>query len=340
VTPAILAVDGGNSKTDVALVDGDGRLLAAVRGPTVSHQVVGADDGASELRRLVDRAGAEAGMPPGAVRARLGVYCLAGADFPSDVRLLRRALAPQRLAAEELVLNDTFGALRAGTTRAWGIVLICGQGVNGAGVGRDGRTARFAGIGDLSGDWGGAGAVGREALAASIRARDGRGPRTSLERAVAAHFGLRTPEAVMRAMYEGRIRSSRLAELSPAVFDAAVAGDAVARSIVDRLADELATMGRALIRRLRLARTDVEVVLAGGVFATSDRLFHERVADGIHRSAPRARIARLAVPPVAGAALIGLDRRSPSGQADDGAAARLIASFRELATRRKVKGDS
>ena len=32
----VLAVDGGNSKTDVALVAGDGRLLAAVRGP---HQL-------------------------------------------------------------------------------------------------------------------------------------------------------------------------------------------------------------------------------------------------------------------------------------------------------------
>ena len=34
----ILAVDGGNSKTDLALVATDGRLLAATRGPTTSHQ--------------------------------------------------------------------------------------------------------------------------------------------------------------------------------------------------------------------------------------------------------------------------------------------------------------
>ena len=32
-TPAVLAVDGGNSKTDVALVDAGGGVLGAARGP-------------------------------------------------------------------------------------------------------------------------------------------------------------------------------------------------------------------------------------------------------------------------------------------------------------------
>ena len=31
--PAVLAVDGGNSKTDVVLVDADGGVLGAARGP-------------------------------------------------------------------------------------------------------------------------------------------------------------------------------------------------------------------------------------------------------------------------------------------------------------------
>ena len=52
----VLAVDGGNSKTDVALVDGDGRLLAAVRGRTTSHQQVGGDAGMQRLTALVEDA--------------------------------------------------------------------------------------------------------------------------------------------------------------------------------------------------------------------------------------------------------------------------------------------
>ena len=49
----LLAVDGGNSKTDVALCTADGALLAAVRGPTTSHQAVGLDAGLDRLAGLV-----------------------------------------------------------------------------------------------------------------------------------------------------------------------------------------------------------------------------------------------------------------------------------------------
>lgn len=329
MTATILAVDGGNSKADVALVADDGRLLSVIRGPTVSHQVIGAKDGIARLARLaaiaVERAGLASDAPPD-----IGVYCLAGADFPSDLRQLHSELARQQLAAQQVVLNDSFGALRAGTSRPWGIVLICGQGINGAGVAPDGRTARFAGIGPLSGDWGGAGGLGSAALAAAIRARDGRGPRTSLEQAVAAHFGRRTPEAVMLAMYEGRIASRRLSELSPVVFDHAATRDAVARGIVDRLADELVAMAAALLRRLRLRRADVEVVLAGGVFAATEPHFYRRLEDGIHAVAPRATIVRPTVSPVCGAALIGLDRLSPGGVATAEASLRLCSAFEGL----------
>ena len=49
----ILAVDGGNSKTDLALVAADGRLLAALRGPTTSHQQVGFEPGIERMAGLV-----------------------------------------------------------------------------------------------------------------------------------------------------------------------------------------------------------------------------------------------------------------------------------------------
>ena len=47
--PAVLAVDGGNSKADVAIVAADGSVLGAVRGSTVSHQAVGLAHGLATL---------------------------------------------------------------------------------------------------------------------------------------------------------------------------------------------------------------------------------------------------------------------------------------------------
>ena len=74
------------------------------------------------------------------------------------------------------------------------MALICGQGINAVGVAPDGRVARFAAVGTLSGDWGGATSLGEAGLGAAIRARDGRGPRTALERTVPAVFGLARAE--------------------------------------------------------------------------------------------------------------------------------------------------
>ena len=321
----VLAVDGGNSKTDVALVADDGALLTAVRGPTISHQAVGLDEGMARLERLAGDVGASVDGP-----ADVGVFALAGADYASDVRLLERAIARLGIAREVVVVNDTMAALRAGSRRPWGIALICGQGVNGVGVAPDGRVARFDGVGDISGDWGGGTSVGLAAQAAAVRARDGRGPRTSLEQLVPAHFGLSSPGAVVRAFYTGRLAAERLGDLSPVVFAAAVSGDAVAREIVDRLADELGVMAAALIRRLRLGRLDPDVVLAGGVFRAEDPAFHRRLAAAVANAAPAARVLRLDAPPVLGSALLGLERSAGEAVAE-GVADRLAGDLSILA---------
>ena len=66
-TAAVLAIDGGNSKTDVALVSDDGTLLASVRGPGASHEDFGLDEALRRLGHLVRLAADRAGLPDRAV---------------------------------------------------------------------------------------------------------------------------------------------------------------------------------------------------------------------------------------------------------------------------------
>ena len=118
-----------------------------------------------------------------------------------------------------------------------------------------------------------------EAVGATIRARDGRGPRTELERLIPAHFGVRHPYQVMEAIHVG--------EIEHAAPDRAGAGRAAQpptpvtqspRRWSSRLADELVTMVRAAVRRLRLTRRELDVVLGGGIVRSDCKLFHERRA--------------------------------------------------------------
>jgi N-acetylglucosamine kinase-like BadF-type ATPase len=211
------------------------------------------------------------------------------------------------LAEDLVIVTDARGALRAGTDDGIGVAVICGSGSNMFAVGPTGRVAAYPALGQIAGDWGGGGSVGPAGLAAAVRGRDGRGPRTSLEHLVPAFFGLARPLDVTLALYRGRLGEAGLRELAPVVFEAASAGDAAARAIVDQQADEVVAMALAALRRVRGLRRPMPVVLAGGIFKAADPAFHERIRTRLAEAAPRAEIRRLTVPPVLGAALLGVD---------------------------------
>jgi N-acetylglucosamine kinase-like BadF-type ATPase len=315
---AILAADGGNSKSDVALVGADGRLLGAVRGPGASHHRAGVEGATRMLEALILDAWQDAGLdPPERPLAEVGVWCLAGLDLPADDQALAPAIAARRWAREDLLHNDVFAVLRAGSERTWGVAVVVGSGTNCAGVAPDGRQVRFPALGELSGDWGGGEDIGIAAVGAALRGEDGRGPRTALQRLVPEHFGLRSALAAVEAIHLGLVGRDRVLELSPLVFAAAGTGDDVAMQIVARQADEVVTMATTAIRRLGLGGADVDVVLGGGVFRCDDPAFLERIRAGIAAVAPAATVRQAAAPPVVGAALLGLDRLGAAPAAAD-----------------------
>jgi N-acetylglucosamine kinase-like BadF-type ATPase len=330
---SLLAVDGGASKADVALVDGKGNVLAAVRRRGSYHLGLGYDGALDALRTAVRATAQRAGLESVAPVAGLGVFCMAGADIPIDDRRIAAELGAEGWTRKTIVRNDTFAVLRAGTDRKWGVAVVCGTGMNCAGVGTDGRSVRFPSFGELSGDRAhGGGWLGRSALGAAIRARDGRGPRTLLEQLVPSHFGMARPTAVMEAVYLGKLDSYRLSELAPVVFKAASQGDRAARQLIDEMTEEIVVTANAAIKRLRLSDRDVHVVLGGGVIRAMDSGLIAKIAAGIREQAPGAHILHLEAPPVLGAALIGLDElRAPAA-----ARARLRAALTHgrLAARR------
>jgi N-acetylglucosamine kinase-like BadF-type ATPase len=318
--PAVLAVDGGNSKTDVVLVDADGTVLGAARGPGASHHHLGVPAAMDTLEALVVAACHDAGLPPGErPLATVGVWCLAGVDFPADDQALSPAIAGRGWAREVLLHNDVFAVRRAGSGRTWGVGVVVGAGMNCVGVAPDGREVRFPAIGELSGDWGGGRDIGMAAVGAALRGEDRRGPTTTLSRAVPGWFGLPTALALVEALFLGQIEQRRVLELVPLVFAEAEAGDELAAQLVARQVDEIVAMAGAAIGRLGLTGRDVEVVLGGGLFHREAPAFLERIRAGIVRIAPAARLTQVTTPPVAGAALLGLDRLG----AASGAAERL-----------------
>jgi N-acetylglucosamine kinase-like BadF-type ATPase len=314
-TAAVLAVDGGNSKTDVVLVAADGRLLAHVRGPSSTPHRLGVDGAFALLDDLVAQAAAEAGLAGDGPLAQVAAVYLAGADLPSEIEVLSEVLAGRRWAATSFVENDTFALLRAGADEPDSVAVVCGAGINCCGVAADGRQVRFQALGKISGDWGGGFQLGEEALWASVRAQDGRGPQTELARMVPAYFGLATPMDVTEAVHQERIGGDRLVELAPLVLQASRGGDRVAVAIVERLAEEIVAMAVSALRRLDLLERASTVVLGGGVLAAGDDVLLAATTARLAAAAPLATPRVVAERPVLGAALAGLDRLGASQEA-------------------------
>jgi N-acetylglucosamine kinase-like BadF-type ATPase len=326
----VLAVDGGNSKTDLALVRDDGGVLALVRGGMSSPHHIGLEGSVELLQRLYDEAVAEAGLGGPADVAQI---LLAGLDFPTEERALHAALAARGWASRLTVGNDTFAVLRAGTERGWGVAVVCGAGINCVGVGPDGRHARFPALGAISGDWGGGYDLGLAALSAAARSEDGRGPRTSLERAVAEHFAQPAPSGVAEAIHLGEIPQRRVTELAPVVLDEARA-DGVAAGLVDRLAGEVVVMARVARQRLGLDGRPVELLLGGGLFQRADSALAAAVRAGVGAEVT---VHVTAQPPIVGAALLGLDELGAGGEAQ-GRVRRELAARAEEQNERPIYG--
>ncbi len=300
----VLGVDAGNSKTFALVAETSGRVVGFGRGGPGNHQTVGLERALAEVRRACEAACAQAGID---LPVPLGTFGLAGADLPEDFALLKRGLGELRLVHRLRVENDTLVALRAGTSRPWGVVVVCGAGFNAAGIAPDGRVFRLPGLGWISGDRGGGWFLAQEAVRHVARAWDGREETTVLTPLVLRTLGVASVEEMIAALYQGRVEEGKLLDLVPQIFEAANAGDRVAQRLVIELGQEVALAAGAVIRRLGLEHTDVEVVLAGGVFRGKGPLLLDTVAQVLHRTAPRAQLVRPRLAPVVGAVLLALE---------------------------------
>ncbi|MFL5944864.1 MAG: N-acetylglucosamine kinase [Gaiellaceae bacterium] len=320
----VLGVDGGNTKTDVVAATLDGGLVAYVRGAgSNSHGPGGAEGCIAVVAGLV--AGAALDAP-----AEHGAFFLCGADVADDVAELQAVLARQPWVRSASVDNDTFALLHAGgATDA--VAVVCGGGINCVGRRADGRVSHRATLGWETGDWGGAEAVGREALHHAARAEDRRGQETALVALVRDHFGAPSVHAVGEDVHYRRLHETRLGELAPLIV-AAADGDVVARGIVERLIAELVLLVERAAGDLELAAEPFQVVLGGGMLE-DDRL-RMRVVEALGERVPHARVVVPQIPAAAGAAVAALEAVGAQPEAG----ARLRAAFRAGAAPQVVHG--
>jgi N-acetylglucosamine kinase-like BadF-type ATPase len=273
-TPSLLVgVDGGQTATKVLVADRSGRMLAAGRGRAFDHFRAkgGVENNRAAIREGVEQALAAAGSGIDAVAAiALG---LTGVRTGSPESVFAEDIARELLpGVPQTVVADYESNLAGANGGQPGVVVIAGGGSIGFGVTADGRQAITSGYGYLLGDEGSAYSIGRAAIIAAARARDGRDEQTALQQIVLDALGVDEMRGVPAVVYSETFTRDGISQLAPLVVRAAEDGDAVASRIVTWAGNELALTALAVIKRLFEPGEQVSVAITGGVFSAGEAI--------------------------------------------------------------------
>ncbi len=296
----VLGIDAGGTKTVCLLADARGLIIAEARGTGANLHVAGEVGVEKVLHELMVEAIGDRGITPAAIC--LGIAGVDRDDEAQTVRAIMRRVGPR---SRVVVANDALIALVAGAKDAPGIVIIAGTGSIAYGRNQNGEAARAGGWGHMIGDEGSGYWIGREALAAVMRAADGRGPATGLSADVLAYFGVADVSRLPRILYDHDQPRTSVAALGPLVQQAAARGDAVASGVLERAADELVLAATSVATRLAMRGDAFTVYLAGGVFRVVPWLAEE-LPRRLGEVAPRCQVQLLNEEPAVGAVWLAL----------------------------------
>ncbi|MDI7277688.1 MAG: BadF/BadG/BcrA/BcrD ATPase family protein [Anaerolineae bacterium] len=299
-----LGIDAGATKTHALVADRDGHVWGGGRSGPGNWEGVGLDGAYEAYAQAMQQALAAAGL---SVTDLCGAgYALAGVDFPSDEPRLGSVVERLGVPGPRVVVNDTFGALRAGARRGYGVVVIAGTGTTVAGMDRHGRRFRTFGEGPMLGDLGGAGDIVSLAVRAVATAYTGRGQPTALTERLLRQYNLHDPLELIESLCRYQVGLPS-ADLAPLVFEVAEAGDEVARGIIRYAGSELGANAAAVARKLDLVGEAFDLVLAGGVFRSRSELLIGSLEAEVRAAAPHAETVLLDTLPVVGSVLLAMD---------------------------------
>src|SRR5882672_3785625 len=296
----VLGIDAGGTKTVCLLADERGKILAEGRGPGANLHSAGELEVEKVLHEVMEDAIGDRDITPAAIC--LGI---AGVDREDEARTVRAIMRRIGHKSRVLVVNDALIALVAGAQDAPAILINAGTGSIVYGRNANGDAARAGGWGHMIGDEGSGYWIGREALAAVMRASDGRGPATRLTREILTHFKIEDESRLPRIVYDRKVPRRSVAALGPIAQRVAEEGDAVAMRILEHAAEELVLAARSVASQLEMRGDAFTFYLAGGVFRVVPWL-GEELARRLAEVAPRCQVQVLQQEPAVGAVWLAL----------------------------------
>jgi N-acetylglucosamine kinase-like BadF-type ATPase len=201
------------------------------------------------------------------------------------------------------VTTDLAITLHAAVADGEGVILVVGTGSGAYGRDAEGKLARAGGRGPWFSDEGSAFDIGRRALAAVVRAEEGRGEKTALSEQVLKWLGCKDWNRVLDWVIKNP--DDVFPRIFPLVASLGDKGDPVSRQILSGAAESLAELAESVLKKLKMEDREVPVAKAGGALGRS-KFFDAAIDAGLARVAPRARVVSLQEKPAEAAAQLAI----------------------------------
>jgi N-acetylglucosamine kinase-like BadF-type ATPase len=308
----ILAIDGGGSRTRCLAIDRQGQVIGQAQGGPSNHLLIPADVVKRSLSETIEQT-----LQSGSLTSD-EVVCvsagLAGVDFDGAGASAMEALLSE-LGFDHLVVNGDMVVAHAGALgMREGVMALAGTGSAILGIGARGERIKVGGWGPVYGDEGSAYRIGQMSLRAAARDYDGRGPGTALKEVLMNALGLSEFRETVARVYVKGMEPREIAALSSIAYEAALAGDEVARRIFLQAGEELAEGVETAIRQLKLGGETL--VSYQGAVLESCALVRDRFAEVLHERFSGISIVAPKFEPVIGAYLLGCDAVGWAAEAD------------------------
>lgn len=300
----VLAVDGGNTKTIAVVATLDGAILGVGYADCSDVYNAAPRDGVSDsaeaarqnTERAVRDALAQAGVEPSELA--VGVFNMAGADWPEDLAFWHETARRSGWGREAIVQNDALGVLYLASPEAIGVSIVGGTGVATGARAADGRTWHSSFWQDEAQ---GSGHLGQKLLFAVYRSALGIEPPTSLTARVLAALDVPSVEEALH-YFTNRLRPAtiKVDRLTPILLDEAHAGDPVALRVVREHGRALGDIALAAARQVGLDGAAYPLVFAGGVFRHPTTVLEDAIFAQVCATSPSVRPVRSRAEPIAG----------------------------------------
>jgi N-acetylglucosamine kinase-like BadF-type ATPase len=299
----LVALEGGGSHSQAAVLDPGGRILHISDAAGVNTNFVSFQDAQEAVWQVVSSA-LDAARVPGE-QVSLFVSALVGPRFGAE---LFGSLLPNARYHYYDERDVVFA--RAGIYTLHGVAVVSATGATAWAVrADDGRRVSLGGWGSLLGDEGSAYAAGLLGLRAAVRAFEGRAEPTGLVDALCQHFHIRREtfqHDMIRVAYQKPLSRAEIAALAVLVTRLAAGGDPTACQIIDKVAMDLANLALHAARRLFHPAETFPVAAAGGLF-NAGPVVVKPLQEGLSREFPHASLVLGSAEPAAALGRLALD---------------------------------